>query len=402
MNPESGQASVEVRLDWKDGFSRHRNRDHVEKINFWRDIFPGSLSMTLPGSQGEWVSEDFYPGEIVPPWSERNIHRITRSKLKLRCKHGPDIHITAGRHYPRYIAAGTADIHAGNFQPLRVTAMDEDTVTVDLNHPLSRSPLTVSARIVKRLGPVSEHGGRCNDIVMDALKPGVGLERVYPSDEASYLGSDDLDRMDNRDDALFYETERLVQHIDRTAIGQITDFYRHHLKPGMKVLDFMSSWVSHLPEDTGDLSVTGLGMNTGELEINPRLSGHIVHDVNANPVLPFTDRLFDAVTCTVSVEYLVQPVAAFRELGRILKPGGSLLVTFSDRWFPTKVISLWTELHPFERLAMVQAVIRAAGCFTSIKTETVHGLPRPGDDKYAQQRAFADPVFAVSARTVDP
>ena len=401
MSLESEQASVEVQLDWEDGFSRHRNRDYFEKINFWRDIFPGSLSMTLPGSQGEWVREDFSPGEIVPPWSKHNIHHIKRSALHLRRKHGPAIDITAGRHYPRYIAAGTADIHEGNFQPLRISAMDDDSVTVDLNHPLSRSTLTVSARIVERLGPASENGGRCNDIALDAMKSGAGLERVYPSDESNYLNSSNLDRMDNRSDGLFYESVRLVQHIDRTAIGVITDFYRHNLEPGMKVLDFMSSWVSHLPDDVADLSVTGLGMNTEELEKNPQLSECITHDVNENPLLPFADNLFDAVVCTVSVEYLVQPVSVFRELGRILKPGGIVLVTFSDRWFPTKVVSLWTELHPFERLAMVQAAIRTSGCFTAGSTETVHGLPRPEDDKYAQQRAFSDPVFAVSARCID-
>ena len=402
MSLESEQASVEVRLDWEDGNSRHRNRDYFEKINFWRDIFPGSLSMTLPGSQGEWVREDFSPGEIVPPWSERNIHRIKRSALHLRRKHGPAIDITAGRHYPRYIAAGTADIHEGNFQPLRISAMDDDSVTVDLNHPLSRSPLTVSARIVERLGPASEHGGRCIDIALDTMKSGAGLEQVYPSDESNYLNSSNLDRMDNRSDGLFYESVRLVQHIDRTAIGVITDFYRHNLEPGMKVLDFMSSWVSHLPDDVADLSVTGLGMNTEELEKNPQLSECVTHDVNEKLLLPFADNLFDAVVCTVSVEYLVQPVSVFRELGRILKPGSIVLVTFSDRWFPTKVVSLWTELHPFERLAMVQAAIRATGCYTTVSTETVHGRPRPEDDKYAQQRAFSDPVFAVSARCVDP
>jgi hypothetical protein len=402
MSLESEQASIEVRIDWEDAYSRHRNREYFEKINFWRDIFPGSLSMALPGSQGEWVSENFSPGEIVPPWSERNIYRIKRSALHLRRKHGPAIDITAGRHYPRYIAAGTADIHEGNFQPLRISAMDDDSVTVDLNHPLSRSSLTVAARIVERLGPASEHGGRCNDIALDAMKSGVGLEQVYPPDESNYLDSDNLDRMDNRSDGLFYESVRLVQHIDRTAIEQVTDFYRHNLAAGMQVLDFMSSWVSHLPKDIADLSVTGLGMNAEELERNPQLSERVTHDVNANTRLPFTDKLFDAVVCTVSVEYLVQPVTVFRELGRILKPGGIVLVTFSDRWFPTKVISLWTELHPFERLAMVQDVIRAAGCFSAVSTETVHGLPRPEDDKYAQQRAFSDPVFAVSARRVDP
>ena len=28
-------------------------------------------------------------------------------------------------------------------------------------------------------------------------------------------------------------------------------------------------------------------------------------------------------------------------------------MTFSDRWFPTKAIELWSELHPFERMGLV-------------------------------------------------
>ena len=165
----------------------------------------------------------------------------------------------------------------------------------------------------------------------------------------------------------------------------------------MQVLDFMASWDSHLPEEIEQLSVTGLGMNADELAQNPRLHTRIQQDVNTVSTLPFDDNRFDVIICTVSVEYLVRPVDVCRELGRILTPGGTAILTFSDRWFPTKVITLWTELHPFERHALVQEYFRAAGNFTSLETGTVHGLPRPQDDKYAQQRAFSDPVFAVRA-----
>ena len=397
MSTQSEQASVEVRIDWEDSASRHHNRDHFEKLNFWRDILPGALSVKLPGSSGEWLSESFAAGELVPPWSENNIHCIKQHALNLQRKHGPAIKLQPGRHYPQYIAAGTAEIFAGNSKPLRVSAIDNETVTVDLNHPLARSPLTISARIIEHLGPASEHGGRCNDIVMDTMASGVGLETLYPCAEARYLSTAVLERMDTRTDGQFYENARLVQHIDRTAIGRVSELYRRELRPGMQVLDFMSSWDSHLPEGCEPLSVTGLGMNAAELAQNPRLDSRVVHDVNAVPALPFDDNQFDAIICTVSVEYLVKPVDVFRELGRILKPGAAAIITFSDRWFPTKVVTLWTELHPFERLALVQEYFRSAGNFSSLETETVHGLPRPQDDKYVQQRAFSDPVFAARA-----
>lgn len=166
----------------------------------------------------------------------------------------------------------------------------------------------------------------------------------------------------------------------------------------MQLLDLMSSWVSHIPESITDLNVTGLGMNADELARNPRLTSKVIQDINLQTTLPFDDRQFDAVICSASVEYLTEPVAVFRELGRVLKPGAPAIITFTDRWFPTKVIELWTGLHPFERLALVQEYFRSAGNFTDIETETARGRPRPEDDKYARQQALSDPVYAVWAR----
>jgi SAM-dependent methyltransferase len=398
MDTSSEQATVEVRIDWENDGIRHHNRDYFEKLSFWRDIFPGALSLKLPDSDGDWVSENFAPGELVPPWSKNNLHTVKPGNLKLHRKHGPPIKIHRGRHYPRYIAAGTAGIFDGNMLPLRITALDESTATIDLNHPLSRSPVTVAARIVKRIGPGLERGGRCTDVVLDAMNAGIGLETLYPPDETDFLSDDCFRRMDDRADKQFYESARLVQHLDRTAIEQVSEIYGRFLQPGMQVLDLMSSWVSHIPASINELAVTGLGMNADELAHNAQLADRVIHDLNVETTLPFADRQFDAVICTASVEYLTNPVAVFRELGRILKPGAPAIMTFSDRWFPTKVIELWAELHPFERLAMVQAYFRSTGNFTGIETETARGRPRPEDDKYARQQAFSDPVYAVWAR----
>lgn len=398
MDTSSQHAAVELRIEWENDGIRHHNREHFEKISFWRDLFPGSLSLQLPDSGGDWVSESFPPGELVLPWSEKNLHTVKRENLKLQRKHGPAIEIHRGRHYPRYIAAGTAGIFDGNMLPLRITALDEHSATLDLNHPLSRSRITVAARIVRDLGAGAERGGRCTDVVMDALNAGIGLETLYPPGETDFLTDSSFKRMDEREDGQFYETPRLVQHLDRTAIEQVMAIYARSLQPGMQVLDLMSSWVSHLPGSVSDLNVTGLGMNTEELASNPQLSSHVIQDINLQTALPFADQQFDAVICTASVEYLTRPVAVMRELGRVLKPGAPAIFTFTDRWFPTKVIELWTGLHPFERVALVEEYFRAAGCFTDMQTETVRGLPRPQDDKYARQQAFSDPVYAVSAR----
>ncbi len=189
-----------------------------------------------------------------------------------------------------------------------------------------------------------------------------------------------------------------MQHLDATARGHITNIYARVLKPGMRVLDLMSSWVSHLPEI--DLDVTGLGLNAEEMGQNPRLSAHVVHDLNGNPELPFADGEFDAVVCTASVEYLIQPHDVFRSVRRVLKPGAPFVVTFSDRWFPPKAIQVWPMLHAFERMGLVLDYFRRAGGFTALGTESLRDWPRPADDAYAKQMAFSDPVFAVWGRAV--
>ena len=60
---------------------------------------------------------------------------------------------------------------------------------------------------------------------------------------------------------------------------------------------------------------------------------------------------------TVSVEYLTNPLAVFKEVARILRPDGYFIVTYSIR-----------------------------------------GLPRPHDDRYFPEFLFSDPVYSVWGR----
>ena len=73
---------------------------------------------------------------------------------------------------------------------------------------------------------------------------------------------------DTSDDSLFYEIPRLVTHIDDNACMVLKGYYRSLSKDGDSVLDLMSSWVSHLPEDINYSKVSAQGMNKVELEAN--------------------------------------------------------------------------------------------------------------------------------------
>ncbi len=193
-------------------------------------------------------------------------------------------------------------------------------------------------------------------------------------------------RYDETDDALFYAQPRLVTHIDDEAIAAVTAFYRAQLPAGGRILDLMTSWVSHLPRDITYGAVSGLGMNRDELDANPVLTERVIQDLNEEPRLPWDDATFDGAIVTVSVQYLAHPAEVFAEVGRVLKRGAPFVVTFSNRCFPTKAIAAWQMLDDAGHGELVGLYFRLSGRFGAA---TAYDLsPSPGR---------SDPLFAVMA-----
>jgi SAM-dependent methyltransferase len=174
-------------------------------------------------------------------------------------------------------------------------------------------------------------------------------------------------RIDEDDDALFYEEPRLVYHIDELAVAALTDFYRAVLPQGGVLLDLMSSWVSHLPPEIDYAEIVGHGMNAAELAANPRLGRWFVQDLNRDPLLPLAETSIDGAMICVSVQYLQQPVAVFRELARVLRPGGPVVISFSNRCFWTKAVAIWRGLDGDGHARLVELYLRHAG-FERIET----------------------------------
>jgi hypothetical protein len=397
MNARSDYANIEVAINWKSDQADHAEHHHYQGINFWRDFFPGMLGEKLANSpDGEWVSESFAAGELVEPYSGSNLIKVGKHRIMPIGKAKIVVTPYKGRFFPRSILAGTAGILQSQYQPLRVLEVDEDSMQVDLNHPLAQHEVEVSIRVIgERYIGKEERGGRCNDVVYEFMHAGPGMQ-ARVNGGTDFYAPQGFERVDEAADEQFYQADRLIGHIDREASAQLAAYYSDHLKPGMKVLDFMASWQSHLP-DIDDLHVTGLGMNAHEMQENPQIDQHVVQDVNQNPVLPFDDGQFDAVICNLSVEYLTDPLTVFRELARITRKGGQIHMAVSDRWFPPKAIILWSELHPFERLGLVLDYFLRTDGLDDLQTVTLQGLLRPEDDKHANQRLYSDPLFIVRA-----
>ena len=167
------------------------------------------------------------------------------------------------------------------------------------------------------------------------------------------------------------------------------------------ILDLMAGWDSHIPEHLSPSRVVGLGLNPNEMKRNKNLSEAVIHDLNKDPILPFPDQTFDAVLNTVSVDYMTGPIQVFREVGRVLKPGGLFLVVFSNRMFPEKAVKIWRESGEDERVILVEEFFQESGSFEKPTLYVSRGKPRPRDDKYASYNVPSDPIFALYAEKPD-
>jgi SAM-dependent methyltransferase len=197
-------------------------------------------------------------------------------------------------------------------------------------------------------------------------------------------------RIDEAPDEEFCRPPRFVPPIDEAAIECVTALYRRVFPPGGAILDLMSSWVSHLPPEAEYSRVVGVGLNEQELAENPFLDEWRAQDLNLDPLLPFGDGEFDAAAICVSVQYLTRPIDLLREVGRVLRPGGTLVITFSNRCFPTKAIACWRMLDEDGHLRLVSHYLQEAGNWRDV--QCCHRCPDIG----------GDPLYAVIARGCGP
>jgi len=196
-------------------------------------------------------------------------------------------------------------------------------------------------------------------------------------------------RQDESSDFGFYQSPRLVAHIDDDAIAALGTFFRPRVPDGADVLDLMSAYLTHLPPDVRAQCrrVAGLGMNDAEMAANAQLTDHVVHSLNDDPTLPYPNESFDVALCTVSVQYLLHPIAVFAEARRILRSGGQFLVSFSNRCFPTKATQLWLGTDDAQHVALVCLYFEQSGGWESVEAADIS--PHPGR---------SDPLYLVTGR----
>jgi SAM-dependent methyltransferase len=227
-----------------------------------------------------------------------------------------------------------------------------------------------------------------------ALNIGDDLNTFIFDIDFMLLQPQERSKIDASDDALFYSVPRFVTHLDNRFLETLTQLYGDRLQPQTRILDLMSSWVSHLPQETAFVHVEGHGLNAEELERNPRLNHFFVQNLNQEPTLPLANHSFDAVLNTASVQYIQYPETVFREIHRVLKPNGIAIISFSNRMFFHKAIQAWRDGSESDRLALVQTYVASVPGFTVEDVITI--VPKPA--ALAWLSGGQDPFYAVIAR----
>ncbi|MFO8031155.1 MAG: class I SAM-dependent methyltransferase [Desulfohalobiaceae bacterium] len=390
-------ATLEFDLQWESACALHQERFLARKVNIWRDIFPPGLEETLIGKKpGDRLRQDYDPGHMVPGYRPSQVRQLPWSCFRPPQGLQPMLP-RFGRFYPKGFLHDLVGIYPQNTDPFRMLGVDDVEFSADLNHPLALYPLSLEVLVHNTAPKDSDVGGRCSVWAEEISDQGPGLQARYQGQPTDFELAEPLDREDQSPDQKFYSRPRFIGHIDQQASEHLQQEYSRFLQSGMRVLDLMSSLQSHLPRDM-DLEVTGLGLNLEELQANPRLNRHVIQDINLEPELPFDSNSFQALICSLSIEYATRPLSLMQEMQRVLAPGGVLLISFSNRWFPPKVTRLWTRLQEFERLGLVLELALRTGGFKDLRTTTIRNWWRPKHDKWYGWLWSSDPLYILAGR----
>lgn len=394
---DHGLAAVTLGIAWSDDRAHHENYLRVERFSVFReaDALPREIAGGIAGmAQGEMLSIPKAEIDGIDNWSENREKRAAPRHFDSHLRRGMVVEPRSGRFYPQGFFHGIPGIAEEAVTPARITDLTRERMVVDLNHPMARFPLQVQLRVDEILPGYDRQGGRCLNPLQD-LTQFPGLAAPLADNKLTDFADDakGRSRMDEHQDSRFYRQPRLVQHLDRQALSQLNALYRRLIPKGAEVLDLMAGYDSHLQ----GIEIAGLrllGMNQEELAANRAAEDFIIHDLNQDPNLPYSEHSLDAIVCTASIEYLVYPEVVLAEARRVLRPGGLFVASFSNRWFPTKAIRVWSDLHEFERVGMVIQWLQQAG-FGKLASYSAKGWPRPSDDHYAANSSISDPIYAV-------
>jgi len=391
--------SASIGIRWQGQDCTFTDWSFLPSINLRCDFLPAEIKEKLPGLvKGDEIIQRFRAGEILEGWSSTPLQTISASQFQPPWKDLSPVVPLLGRYYPKDFFRDVQGVNKGNKFPCRITCIENNQLTVDLNHPLATKPLEMLLNIdsIKKVG--AEDGGRCNDIAAIACDHGPGMQDSLPGNETDFWSGNPFSRLDSGNDGQFFKRPALTPFWDSKALQLVSNLYNKLIPSQSRVLDLMAG--VHSPLQQSDIETSSIicaGLNQEELDNNPLCSEKTVLDVNSISRLPYPDESFDIVLIHAAIEYVINPKLLFCEISRVLKPSGRIIISFSNRSITEKSIQLWRDAHEFERPAIVLSYLRSAGYFDNFNSYSKRGLFRPSDDKLADRLLLSDPVYVIWA-----
>jgi SAM-dependent methyltransferase len=144
-----------------------------------------------------------------------------------------------------------------------------------------------------------------------------------------------------------------------------------------------------------DLGIDGrvLGVCAGSPEhFNVPPDELVAHRIGAGP-LPFADASFDDALCFEGLAGLTDPLAAFAEVARVLRPGGRFVCSFTSRR-PAQAIRGWLATDDTGRVRIARRYFELTPAFAPAESDLRTSLSGSGDRLWAVWAAKRRPAAA--------
>lgn len=399
-NSELKESAYCLSIRYDSDYGQHNDNLYIQQknINAVIETLPAVISNDLK-KFGETSAKtyDYIKGKLFNNNDPIQTIAIASKDFIRHPGHNINIEPQFGRFYPATLFDSEKLVMSNRMTPLRIIGLMHEELLINTSHPLCDYNTTLTLeRIDSQAFELPGEKRSLNAKQIPDFMTGPGMQLRYADQATDFFSGDALQRADETSDSEFYSQARLINHLDEAAQAQLKSVYKKLIPADSEILDLMSSINSHIDEELAFKKITGLGMNQQELAANPCLDEIIVHDINQHQRLPFDDARFDVIVCSLSIEYITQPSKFFDEVARLLRPNGTFIISFSNRWFPGKAVQIWNELHDFERIGMMMEHFIASAHFGDINTYSLRGIPRPNDDKH--NIPLSDPVYVVWAR----
>lgn len=410
-NTRIDEASYRLSIRYESNYGLHIDNLYIQKNNLRAVIetLPAAIRNDL-NALGDETSKTYdYIREML---FNNNDHvqtiAVAQEDFIRHPGHNIDIEPRYGRFYPATLfnseKLSPSNSMSKRMIPIRIIDLMHKELLVCTRHPLCDYNTTLT---IERLEPDHDTQAVAAKVVAAVEVPllnarqipdfltGPGMQLRYGDKATDFFSDDAFQRADETVDSDFYSQARHINHMDEAAQKQLKSVYNGLIPGYSDILDLMSSINSHIDETLESKKITGLGLNGEELTVNPVLDEVVIHDINQQQRLPFDDASFDIIVCSLSIEYITQPSRLFDEVARVLRPGGRFIISFSNRWFPTKTVQVWNNLHDFERIGLVMEHFIGSAHFGDINTYSLRGIPRPSNDRH--KIPLSDPIYVVWA-----